>query len=195
MSLFFCPKCLFTFFFLNLRFQLHVSVTHFLRQQKRHPITSKASPLREMFDICLHGALIDHLILCILGFCAAFSFNDGLLAPYPLHVCPLQHAIPQRPLLHDAFFPLPTVQKHKLEAHSWLYQDRCRKYTVISLWAKSLPYGEEMRRIKSCLNFNGDGNLEFTSVKLLHKHKDYTSGTKKRFGSSVNNREIQKFSS
>lgn len=135
MSLFFLPQNVYLhFFFFNLRFQLHVSVTQFLRQQKRHPITSKASPLREMCDICLHGALIDHLILCILGFCAAFSFNDGLLSPYPLHVCPLQHAIPQRPLLHDAFPPPPSP--HSSKAHSWLYQGRCRKYTVISLWAK-----------------------------------------------------------
>lgn len=147
MSLFFCPKMsIYIFFFFNLRFQLHVSVTQFLRQQKRHPITSKASPLREMCDICLHGALIDHLILCILGFCAAFSFNDGLLSPYPLHVCPLQHAIPQRPLLHDAFFSSPQFKSTQLALSGPLQEI----HSNLSL-GKSLPYGEEMRRIKKAV--------------------------------------------
>lgn len=71
------------------------------------------------------------------------------------------------------FLPFPSVQKHKLEAHSWSYQDGCRKYTIISL--PRLPFVQHMQHIKSCLNLNANGNLEFTSVKLLHKHKDYTS--------------------
>lgn len=61
--------------------------------------------------------------------------------PEPLHMCPLQHATPQRSPLHDAFSPPPSllaVQKHTPEAHSGSYQGRCRKYTVISLRAKAL---------------------------------------------------------
>lgn len=93
-----------------------------------------------------HCALIDHLALCILGFCAASSFNDGSVSPYPAHMRLLQHAIPQGTLLHVAFFfffwqsPPPLSSPHlkqALEAHSRPYQDRCRKHAQLSLlWAK-----------------------------------------------------------
>lgn len=119
---------------------------------------------------CAH---IDHLILRILGFCAAFSFNDGLLFPSPLHMCPLQHAIPQRPLLHDAS-PPPPLLSHSSKAHargtqSVLSGPLQEIHSNLSL-GKSLPYGEEMLRIRSCLTLSGDGIFKSTSVQLLHKH-------------------------
>ena len=83
-------------------------VTHFLRQRRRHPITLKASPPRRNVTFACpnvwHYAHIDHLALRKLGFCAASSFNDGSVSPYPARMRLLQHAIPQGTLLHAAFF-------------------------------------------------------------------------------------------
>lgn len=160
----FCPKCLFTPCYLQS--QLHVFVTHFLRQQKSQ------QPLRNVTFACpntWHCSLTDHLVLPTLDFCVASSLNVGSLSAYPGHMCPLRHAVPQGPLLHDDFYFLPAVQKHALEAHSRPYQDRCRKHAQQSLFGQksSIWRGDALH--KSCRNVSSDDDLELTSVKSLHK--------------------------
>lgn len=143
-----------------------------------------------------HCALIDHLALCILGFCAASSFNDGSVSPFPARMRLLQHAIPQGTLLHAAFFfffffaispPLfPTSQADARGTQSALSGSLQETHAVISPLGESLPYGEEMdgmKKKKLPYNLNGDDNLEVASVTTLCKTEELFF----RLGDAVNN--------
>lgn len=143
-----------------------------------------------------HCALIDHLALCILGFCAASSFNDGSVSPYPARMRLLQHAIPQGTLLHAAFFfffffcNLPPSLPHISSRRSRhtvgpirIAAGNTRSY--LSFGRKSSIWRGDGRHEKKKLpyNLNGDDNLEVASVTTLCKTEELFF----RLGDAVNN--------
>lgn len=132
----FCPKCLFTFFFI---FQVSVtclSNTVPEATEKASNNLKSISSSRNVWHLparCTHWSphslYIRFLCSIFIEWLSAFSIPTSRVSSAACY--------PTETTVAWCFFPpLPTVQKHTLEAHSWLYQDGCRKYTVISLWAK-----------------------------------------------------------